>query len=127
MVADAGATASAGAVRNLERDEFSFDFRRHCFASLAMTIRSNLIPLYTLKTGKPGITRLSKRDNSQEKGRRPRREVGAPAKCSLRGGNAGKGFASPKNRADACTREQAWNRTAVVPPVERGPRIYTRG
>src|SRR3546814_20851078 len=30
---------------NPERDEFSFDFRRHCFASLAMTIRSNLIPL----------------------------------------------------------------------------------
>src|SRR3546814_1617114 len=59
--------------------------------------------IYTLKTGKPGgktgkqgITRLSKRDNPQEKGRRPRREVGAPAQCSLRGGNAGKGFASPK-------------------------------
>src|SRR3546814_18196578 len=98
MVADAGATASAGAVRNLERDEFSFDFRRHCFASLAMTIRSNLIPLYTLTTGKPGITRLSKRDNSQETSRRPRREVGAPAQCSLRGGKAGKGFGSPTER-----------------------------
>src|SRR3546814_10776332 len=108
MVADAGATASAGAVRNLERDEFSFDFRRHRFASLAMTIRSNLIPLYTLKTGKTGITRLYKRDNSQEKGRRPRREVGAPALSSLRGWHAGKGIASPKNRADPYTREQDW-------------------
>src|SRR3546814_12634742 len=59
--------------------------------------------IYTLKTGKPGgktgkqgITRLSKRDNPHEKGRRPRREVGAPAQCSLRGGNAGKGCASLK-------------------------------
>src|SRR3546814_5149519 len=29
--------------RRLERDEFSFDFRRHCERSEAMTIRSNVI------------------------------------------------------------------------------------
>src|SRR3546814_5276966 len=96
---------------------FFFSSRiRHTRCALVTGVQTCALP----------ISRLSKRDNSQEKGRRPRREVGAPAQCSLRGGNAGKGFASPKNRADACTREQAWHRPEVVPPVERGPRISSR-
>src|SRR3546814_845154 len=74
---------------SLERDEFSFDFRRHCerseaisssrcsmtvagdcFASLAMTIRSNLIPPWSQRGGPPALRKADgPHPNPSPKGR----------------------------------------------------------